>query len=278
MQNPTFFCRKLLQRRRAAHQNSTNVPSALRGNNDPTYAHFLGAANVQLPAQLDWRTVGAVTPVKDQGACGSCWAFASTGVLETQFWRQNNGKQLIALSEQQLVDCAGTAYDCNGCTSGWTVDAFRYIRDSGGLATEQAYPYEAKTRADGCRRLDHGCANETSPIAVTTDVAIMQCKRGDEEQLRNAVATVGTVAVAFDASHWSFQMYKSGVYLEPDCDPEKLGHAMLVVGYGTDALGGDYWLVKNSWGEGWGEKGYIRVARNRKNHCGIANAASFAMA
>lgn len=144
-------------------------------------------------------------------------------------------------------------------------NAFKYIKDNRGIDTERAYPYEAED--DQCRyKPDQSGA---------TDSGFVDLPEGDEKKLMKAVATVGPVSVAIDASHESFQFYSQDVYYEPECSSTQLDHGVLVVGYGTDESGNDYWLVKNSWGESWGDKGYIKMARNRDNNCGIASSASY---
>jgi len=226
-------------------------------------ASFIEPANVVLPDSIDWREKGAVTPVKDQGQCGSCWSFSATGALEGQHFRKTG--KLVSLSEQNLIDCSMTEeYQNEGCNGGLMDNAFRYIKDNQGIDTETTYPYEAKDDKCRYRKKNKGA----------DDKGFVDVPEGDEDKLKKAVATVGPVSVAIDASHESFQFYSKGVYYEKECSATELDHGVLVVGYGTED-GEDYWLVKNSWGETWGEKGFIKMARNKNNHCGIAASASY---
>lgn len=142
--------------------------------------------------------------------------------------------------------------------------AFNYVQLNGGIDTESSYPYRAVT---GFCRYDprHSGARIRGAVSIP---------QGDEEQLTQALGTVGPVSVSIDASHQSFQHYASGVYLEQNCNAQNVNHAVLVVGYGTDDKG-NYYLIKNSWGNSWGEGGYMKLARNRGNHCGIASAAIY---
>lgn len=222
---------------------------------------FLAPNNLKLPDSVDWRDHGYVTPVKNQGHCGSCWAFSTTGSLEGQHFRKTG--QLVELSEQNLVDCS-KSYGNHGCQGGLMDNAFRYIKDNEGIDSEESYPYIAREERCNFKRKD----------VAESDTGFVDITEGDEDELKEAVASVGPVSVAIDASPFSFQFYKDGVYDEPECSPTKLDHGVLAVGYGT-FKGKDYWLVKNSWGPSWGLDGFVRMSRNKDNQCGIASAASF---
>jgi len=216
-----------------------------------------------IPESIDWREKGAVTPVKNQGPCGSCWAFSATGTMEGAVFKKTG--KLVSLSEQNLVDCSTIRN--HGCHGGNPYFALMYTVVNKGIDTEESYPYEGKQSA--CRYDEN---NSGARILGGVQIAI-----NDEEGLKKAIGTVGPVSVAIDASHYSFQLYKSGIYNEPQCSSMWLDHGVLAVGYGSEN-GQDYYIVKNSWGTQWGEEGYILMSRNKRNQCGIATMACYAQA
>ncbi|XP_077176187.1 cathepsin S-like [Paroedura picta] len=225
--------------------------------------YFKSKAEVGIPDSVDWREEGCVTEVKFQGDCGSCWAFSAVGALECQ-WKRKTG-QLISLSPQNLVDCS-SMYGNKGCNGGYMANAFQYVIDNKGIDSEASYPYTGKVGP---------CRYNPSARAATCS-RYVQLPQTDEAALKSAVATVGPVSVAIDATKETFFLYKSGVYDDQSCS-QKVNHAVLVVGYGTlDSK--DYWLVKNSWGVKFGDQGYIRMARNHGNLCGIASFGCYPLA
>ncbi|KAM3858501.1 uncharacterized protein ACN63O_018075 [Diretmus argenteus] len=214
-----------------------------------------------IPLSVDWRERGMVSPVQNQGLCGSCWAFSAAGALEGQMKRHTG--VLVPLSPQNLLDCSKN-YGNHGCKGGYIYKAYTYIIHNGGIDSDSAYPYEHK---DGkCRYSVKGKAGYCSGFQILP--------RGDEKTLQAVVARLGPVAAAVNAMLPSFHQYKGGLYNAPGCNPKITNHAVLVVGYGSDK-GEDFWLVKNSWGTAWGEGGFIRLARNKRNLCGIASLAVY---
>ncbi|XP_032831802.1 cathepsin S-like [Petromyzon marinus] len=225
------------------------------------FVTFEPPPNFTAPSRVDWRKTGAVTDVKNQGACGSCWAFSSTGALEGQ-WKLRRG-QLVSLSEQNLVDCSRVGN--YGCRGGFMVNAFKYIHQNRGIAYERSYPYTGQDNRP-CRY------DPRSRGAYLTSYG--RIRKNSEAGLQQAVANVGPVAVGMDASQRSFQFYRNGVYYDPRCSRTRINHAMLVVGYDQEG-GHEYWIVKNSWSKRWGDGGYIKMAKHRNNNCGISNYACY---
>jgi len=222
--------------------------------------NFADAANI--PDSVDWRTKNAVTDVKNQGQCGSCWAFSTTGSVEGAI-AIKTGK-LVSLSEQQLVDCS-QAEGNQGCNGGLMDDGFQYIINNQGICDESSYPYQA----------EDGTCQSCSPVARITK--FVDVAPNNEAALKAAVA-LQPVSVAIEADQSGFQFYSSGIF-DGDCGTQ-LDHGVLAVGYGTED-GKDYWIVKNSWGAQWGDEGYIRLARNAgssQGQCGIAMEPSYPIA
>jgi len=215
------------------------------------------AEGFQAPKAVDWRTSGIVGPIKDQGQCGSCWAFSTVASVEAVNARKS--KSYVALSEQQLVDCDTNDYGCDG---GFINLGLQYVTQNG-VVNGTAYPY---TGVQGqCK----------TPLTATKyKLSTWAAVSSSETALLNAAAQ-GVVSVAIDAGQPSFQFYHSGVYSDPRCTTE-LNHAVNVVGYGT-TKGRSSWIVRNSWGKNWGMGGYMLMARG-VNMCGIANDAYYASA
>jgi C1A family cysteine protease len=216
-------------------------------------------SSTPLAASVDWRTKGIVTPVKDQGQCGSCWAFSTTGSVEGAV-AQKTGN-LVSLSEQQLVDCS-TAQGNQGCNGGLMDYGFQYIISNKGITSEASYPYKG---------VDGTCSKGKAVAATIT--SFKDIPAGDENSLLTAVAKQ-PVSVAIEADQLAFQFYSKGI-LSSGCG-KNLDHGVLAVGYGTEGST-DYWIVKNSWGASWGESGYIRIKRGL-DLCGIADSASYPVA
>jgi len=212
--------------------------------------------NVNVPSSFDWRLVNPtpITPVKDQGQCGSCWAFSATEEIESSWILAGHNQTILA--PQQIVDCDTKDLGCDG---GDTPTAYAYVMSAGGLELETVYPYTAKD----------GKCHGTGPFAASLTSWKYANSKKNETQLLTALATVAPISICLDAASWD--SYKSGVLTK--CG-NKLDHCVQLVGYGTDSTSNlDYWIVRNSWGTSWGETGYIRLERG-KNLCGLADEAT----
>jgi len=221
---------------------------------------------VSAPDNFSWVTQGAVTGIKNQQQCGSCWSFSTTGSMEGCHYLNSNPKQLVGLSEQNLMDCSDS-YGNEGCNGGLMIDAMEYIIANGGIDTEASYPYTAE---------DGTSCKYTAANSGATEKSYVNVAQGSESGLL-AQAVIAPVSVAIDASQNSFQLYSSGIYYEPACSSTQLDHGVLVAGWGVDSTKKDnnkYWIVKNSWGTDWGLQGYIWMSRDRNNNCGIATMAT----
>ncbi|XP_018560793.1 cathepsin L1-like [Anoplophora glabripennis] len=229
-----------------------------------TSSTFIPSANVPFPESIDWRQLGAVSSVKNQQMCAGCWAYAAAGALEGQQFRKTG--KLTEISVQNLLDCT-RPYGNEGCEGGLMDPAFQYIKDNKGVDGEESYPLEGTENKCRFRR----------DAAVATTTGFVDIAQGDEKGLEIAVATLGPVTAAIDASRDTLQFYSDGVYYDPECGskPEEMNHAVLIVGYGVEPNGQKYWLVKNSYGSEWGIGGYIKMIKDVGNHCGIATQASF---
>jgi len=215
---------------------------------------FIFAAG--LPDKFDWRTYGMLPPVHNQGQMGSSYLYAAQEAIYT-LGLLSVGR-IVDPSLGELADCCGTGG--GGQLSGSVFDC---VAKLGGLCASSDYPISSKG----------SCRSKTCQVKVkvTGNVTISE---GDEEALRAGVVK-NPVLVLVDASHASFQMYRSGVYHEPNCSQKRVDHGMLLVGYGTTAGGEDYWILMNSWGTAWGQSGYMLMARNANNMCGVASYASY---
>lgn len=249
----------------AVHIGGTRAPN-LRRTNKYGSVHPAPQSGAALADSVDWTTQGAVTDVKDQGSCGSCWSFSATGALEGAYYLKYGS--LKAFSEQELVSCDTGGADA-GCNGGWMDDAFDFVKSNGGLATEDDYPYTSGSSGKSGSCVSTGYTNvaEVAPTSYT-DVAT-----GDVSALMSAVSQQ-PVSIAIQANQLAFQFYSTGV-LTGKCG-QNLDHGVLLVGYGTDsATGTDYWKVKNSWSSSWGEGGYIRIERSDDDLCGVLDAPSY---
>jgi len=247
----------------------SKIPKSLKIIDEPFGLRGSGQQD-DPPIELDWSLKGAVAPVKNQGSCGSCWAFSAVAALESAYFIKNG--KLIEFSEQELVSCE---QDCYGCQGGLMDSAFQWTTQNGGLCAEDTYPYTSGTTS----------ARGLCQTTTCTSVPGSQPKgfidiQPNEPSLLRALFENGPVSVAIEADQSVFQFYHNGV-LTGRCGT-KLNHGVLLVGYGIDEVSGQtFWKVKNSWGTTWGEAGYVRMQRGKRwpapavGECGIASKASY---
>nr|GEX89357.1 low-temperature-induced cysteine proteinase-like [Tanacetum cinerariifolium] len=239
----------------------TGVKKSNKNINKVKSDRYVFRSGESLPESVDWREKGAVASVKDQGSCGSCWAFSTTGAVEGI--NQIITGDMIAVSEQELVDC-DTSYN-QGCNGGLMDYAFQFIIKNGGIDTEEDYPYTGR---------DGKCDATRKNAKVVSIDGYEDVPVNDESALQKAVSNQ-PIAVAIEAGGREFQFYTSGIFTG-SCGTD-LDHGVLAVGYGSEN-GKDYWIVKNSWGAEWGESGYLKMERNiadKAGKCGIAMEASY---
>ncbi len=220
--------------------------------------YTLSAKRGELPTSFDWREQGAVAAIKDQGQCGSCWAFSAVANMEGLLFRKSGS--LTTLSEQQLVDCDTVDGGCNG---GWMDKAFEWIQQNGGINTDKDYPYHAR---------DESC--KFNPSKVALKVTGFKDISPNEDEIAQVLVENGPLSVAVNAN--PFQFYRGGIMrpTKQSCNPRALNHGVALVGFGEEN-GVKFWVVRNSWGQRWGEQGYLRIERGT-GACGINTTASTA--
>eukprot|EP01117_Protostelium_nocturnum_P007071 TRINITY_DN2538_c0_g1_i1.p1 TRINITY_DN2538_c0_g1~~TRINITY_DN2538_c0_g1_i1.p1 ORF type:complete len:337 (+),score=86.34 TRINITY_DN2538_c0_g1_i1:127-1137(+) len=211
-----------------------------------------------VPNTFDWRSKGAVTPVKDQGTCGSCWAFSTVETIESKWILAGRAKaDTLKLSPQQLVDCNDASLGCNG---GIPALAFEYVMFAGGVESEQDYPYKA---------VSGSCKFNESKVVAKVKTWKSVTWSFNEAEIKDKLVQWGPLSVCVDANSW--QDYQSGVMTASQCaEFNLLDHAVQLVGYNTDPVAGNYWIVRNSWNTDWGINGYIYLAMGTDT-CGIAD-------
>ena len=240
-----------------------NYDAMAVANFNPAHPSFSNAA----PDSFDWRDKGLVTPVRDQGMCGSCWAFSTVANLEGLYYKLKG--VAVDLSEQILVDC--DTYD-SACNGGLMEYAFQWIKENG-METEEDYPYtgyKGTCKADPSKYIDMKVTGWKKLGSSTSTWSPV-----DEEEIKEFLYETGPLAIALNAN--PLQTYSGGILdkTSSQCPVSGINHAVTLVGYGAES-GVDYWIVKNSWGANWGENGYFRILRGT-NECGIDGSASTGM-
>jgi len=255
------------------------IQSCLAANVSAAETLFRNTSNI--PTAFDWRSKNVVTPVKNQGQCGSCWTFSTTGNIESQYAIAEN--KMVELSEQMIVDCSHSCVEedgqsvCNqGCGGGWMWTAMADVIGWGGLETESAYPYTAETGK--CQ-----FSNTSTTEQLFAPIKNYTCIGEDENQILLNLLSRGPLSIAMNAD--LLESYESGI-IDPSawwddddgCDPSTLDHALLLVGYGVQegwVENTPFWTIKNSWGADWGEEGYFRIVRGY-GACGMNEAVTCA--
>jgi len=240
----------------------------------PTTPHLAvakpAAVSAPLPDKFDWRSSKAVSPVKDQGQCGSCWAFSATESIESQSFLLH--KKMPILSPQQIVDCDTVDQGCNG---GNTETAYAYVTQQGGLDTEKSYPYTSGDSGSGgaCNFQSNSVAAKINNFTYAVNPCLDgACNKQNETMLRAQLVAVGPLSICVNANPWQF--YSSGILTGCSHAAADLDHCVQLVGF---AWTQKYWIIRNSWGTDWGNAGYIYVATG-KNECGVANDVTYANA
>ncbi|OXU23840.1 hypothetical protein TSAR_007465 [Trichomalopsis sarcophagae] len=235
-------------------------------NGGMPFPHDVEKEKADVPDSFDWRLYGAVTPVKDQSVCGSCWSFGTTGAVEGAYFMKY--KKLVRLSQQALIDCSW-GFGNNGCDGGEDFRSYQWIIKHGGLPTEEEY---------GGYLGQDGYCHIKNVTQIAKLKGFVNVDTNNVDAMKLALFKHGPISVAIDASHKTFSFYSNGVYYEPACGntENSLDHAVLAVGYGT-INGKGFWLIKNSWSNYWGNDGYILMAQ-KNNNCGVMTAPTYAIA
>ncbi|GAB0089449.1 digestive cysteine proteinase 1 [Sergentomyia squamirostris] len=235
-----------------------------QGNGGKPFPYDYEKMTDSLPEQYDWRLYGAVTPVKDQSVCGSCWSFGTIGAIEGAYFLKNGGN-LVRLSQQALIDCSW-GYGNNGCDGGEDFRVYQWMMKHGGVPTEEEY--------GGYLGQDGYCHIENVTL-VAPITGFVNVTPSNVNAFKVALFKHGPLSVAIDASRKTFSFYSHGVYYDKECknDVDGLDHAVLAVGYGI-MNGEQYWLVKNSWSNYWGNQGYILMSA-RDNNCGVMTSPTY---